>query len=287
MFFLYRLGIFLIKILPRPLTTALAYFFGFCVYLFSPGKRRVVYKNIEIVLGKEDVSRIKKATRMSFINFLLNIRDYFMFLYRDLSEISHIAEFSGIKERLDELCSSNNGVIIPTAHLGNWELAGFVIGYLGFRAHGIGLSQPDAKVEKIFQQLRGKGNLVVHPFKGGVVGVYKALRSNEIATIVSDRDINHDGARVRFMGKCITFPKGIGVLAHKSGARSAIGCLVKENGGYHAHLSDEIIVDRNKNEEEFVQEYVKRFAETLECLVRKYPDQWFNFFDYFEEYKCL
>jgi KDO2-lipid IV(A) lauroyltransferase len=285
MYFLYRLGIFLIRVLPSSFTTALAYFFGFCVYFLSPKKRTVVYKNIEAALGKEDVLSIKKSVKMSFINFLLNLRDYFMFLYYDLDKIAQIADFEGIKEKLDDLCSSKKGVIIPTAHLGNWELAGFVVGYLGFRAHGIGLSQPDPKVEEIFQQLRDKGNVVVHPFKGGAAGVYKALKNNEIATIVSDRDINHDGVKVQFLGKCVTFPRGIGVLAYKSKARSVVGYLVRENGKYHAYVSDEIIIDK-ENEEDFVQAYVEKFAEILANLVKKYPDQWFNFFDYFEEYKC-
>jgi len=287
MYFLYRLGIFLIRIFPYSVTTGLAYFFGFCIYLFSPGKRYTVCKNLQVILGQDKTSEIRKATRMFFINFLLNIRDYFMFLYCELDEVSQIVDLGGIKDKLNELCSSNSGVIIPTAHLGNWELAGFVIGYLGFRAHGIGLSQSDIRIEKVFKKLREKGNVIVHPFKGGASGVYRALKNNEIATIVSDRDINHDGVKVKFMGKCVTFPRGIGILAYRSRARSAIGYLVKENSKYRAYLSDEIIVDRSTNEEKFVQEYVKKFAEKLESLVRKYPEQWFNFFDYFEEYKCL
>jgi KDO2-lipid IV(A) lauroyltransferase len=286
MYFLYKLGVFLIRVFPYNITTGLAYFFGFCVYLLSPRKRNYVYKNFQIVLGQKNILEIRKATRMSFINFLLNMRDYLMFLYCELDKISQIVDLKGIKDKLEEFCSSNNGLIIPTAHLGNWELAGFVVGYLGFRAHGIGLSQPDSRIEGIFKKLREKGNVIVHPFKGGAAGVYKALKNNEIATIVSDRDINHDGIKVEFMGKCITFPRGIGVLAYKSGARSAIGYLVRENNKYIARLSEEIIVDRNLNEEGFVQEYVKKFAEKLESLVKKYPDQWFNFFDYFEEYKC-
>lgn len=286
MYFQYRIGIFLIKILPYAFTTWLAYFFGFCFYLLSVRKRRVVYKNILCVLGNEDPSKVRKATKMSFINFILNLRDYLMFLYYDLDRISQMTEFANIRERLEEILSSNKGFIIATAHVGNWELAGFAVGFLGFNAHGIGLAQLDVRVEKIFQKLREKGKVIVHPFVGGASGVYKALRHNEIATIVSDRDINHDGVRVTFMKKCVTFPRGIALLAYKSSARSAFGCLIRKNGKYFPYLSDEIIVDRNNGEEQFIQEYTEKFAEKLELVVKEYPEQWFNFFDYFEEYKC-
>jgi len=78
-------------------------------------------------------------------------------------------------------------------------------------------------MENLYKKMREKGNVLVHPFPGGVIGVYKALKNNEVASIVSDRDINKDGVKTRFFGKCVTFPRGAALLAYRTGARSVFG----------------------------------------------------------------
>jgi lauroyl/myristoyl acyltransferase len=113
------------------------------------------------------------------------------------------------------------------------------------------------------------------------------LKKGEIATIVSDRDLNKDGVPVTFFGKCVTFPKGSAVLAYRTEAKSVFGCAMRiSDGKYRAYLEPEIKVDRNKGEKEFVKEYVQKFASILENYIKRYPDQWFHFFDYFREFEC-
>jgi KDO2-lipid IV(A) lauroyltransferase len=286
LYFWYRLGILLVVLLPRFLTTALSYFFGFFAFLFTPQERRSVCNNLRAILGDVELPVLWKLTLKNYSNFIIGLRDLMSFLYKDRSTITRFTDPESVRDRLSEL-TSDSSLIILSAHLGNWELSAFVVGYLGYRAHAIGLAQPDSDIEKIYQTLREKANVVVHPFKGGIVGVYKALKEGEIASIVSDRDINHDGVCVEFCGRRVKFPRGAAVLAFRTHSRSVLGCLIRDKRGYIPYLSEEIIVKENGSEEEFVKEYVQAFAKYLETFVKKYPDQWFQFFDYFKEYGCL
>lgn len=283
----YLLYLFAIKIVlytPKFFSECIAKFIISIDYIVSAKKREAVIKNIEVITGMSDIKVAKHLAYSLYVNFALDIIDYCRFLERNEELFKRTVDFTGIKERLVELSLSGKGVIVIAAHLGNWEVAGFLVGFLGFKPHGIGLQQEDPRMEELYRKLRSSWGVTVHPFKGGALGVYKALRQNEIASIVSDRDINHDGVSVNFFGRKARFPKGAATMAYKTGARSVFGYAIRENNRYKAIISPEIIIDKSKNEQEFVQEYVQEFARLLEEAVRKYPDQWFHFFDYFKEY---
>jgi len=256
-------------------------------FLLFPRKRRKVLKNLSYILKDEGKKKVRRVALNLYRNFAMNIADYFFLSFKwDREEFGERIILNGADEKLQELASSKKGIIIPTAHLGNWEVAGFILGYMGYRSHGIGLPQKDKRIEEQYKKMREKANVLVHPVKGGAASVYRALKNNEVASIVSDRDVNKDGIKVNFFGRCVTFPGGTALLAYKSGARSIFGFALREGKKYRAYLGPEIIIDRSKGEKAFIKEYVQTFATILENHIRRFPDRWYNFFDYFEEYKC-
>ncbi len=288
LYFWYRVGIFIALHFPRKVSYGIARALAYLDFLVFTGKRRYVFHTLRIILGRDDEKLIKKYALRLYENFALNITDYFLLFTWNKDNWTDFVDLNGVDKKISALASYGNGVIVPTAHLGNWEVAGFIVGYMGYKAHGIGLPQPDEKTEKLYEEVRRKGNVFVHPFNGGAIGVYKALKRGEIATIVSDRDLNKDGVPVKFFGRCVTFPKGSAVLAYRTNAKNVFGCAIRiADGKYRAYLEPEIIVEKEgKSEEEFVREYVQKFATILESYIKKYPDQWFHFFDYFEAFKC-
>ncbi len=287
LYFLYRLGIGFVHCAPKRLVDFTARAIVYLFFLFGRKKREMVCKNIETITGISDRKIIRKIALKNYVNFGLNIADYMRFFNRNEWLFNRFVDYSGVKERLQALSSQGNGVVVIAAHIGNWELAGFMAGFLGFKPHGIGLPQSDTKVEKLYKRIRGSWNIEVHPFNGGLISVYKALKRNEFATIVSDRDINHDGVKIDFFGKCITFPKGAATLAYRTGAKSVFGYLVRINGKYKTILSPEIGIDRTLNEDESITKYIQTVATMLESAIKEFPEQWFQFFDYFKEFQCL
>ncbi len=287
LYFWYRIGIFIVLHFPKKMSYALARALAYLDFKFFTRKRRVVFHTLSIILGSDDKKLIKSIALSLYENFSLNITDYFLLFTWNKKNWMDFVDLNGADEKMKRFMQAGKGLIVPTAHIGNWEVAGFIMGYMGYNAHGIGLPQPNEKVEELYKEVRRKGNLFVHPFKGGAIGVYKALKRGEVATIVGDRDLNSDGIPVRFFGRCVSFPKGNAILAYRTGARSVFGCAIRiADGKYKAYLEPEIIVDRNKGEDEFVKEYVQEFAAILEDYVKKYPNQWFHFLDYFKEFGC-
>uniref|UniRef100_A0A7C4Y0L9 Lipid A biosynthesis acyltransferase n=1 Tax=Caldisericum exile TaxID=693075 RepID=A0A7C4Y0L9_9BACT len=280
---LHKIGKGYSKIMPVSIVHLTAIVLGFFSFLFDR-KKRYVFRNLRHITKQNSV-RLIFLVLMFYINFALNISDYFIVATKGLEKIKILTPKEELKEKLLQLMDSK-GLVIPTAHLGNWEIAGAFAGSLGFRAHGIGLPQVENEVERFYKGLRERYNVIVHPFQGGFLGAYRGVKAGDIATIVSDRDINKDGVCVKFFERSVTFPKGASILAYRTKVRSAFATLVREKGGYKVYFSQAFDIDFNMSESEFSKQYVSKFASTLEKFVKMYPTQWFHFFDYFEEYKC-
>jgi len=281
--FLYKLGKKYVELLPVPVIYFTARVLGFFSFLFDR-KKVYVLRNLRNITNKSGVKLFLLAIDF-YKQFALNIADYFIVVVKGFDKIKILTPKEEVLNKLNELKGSK-GLVIPTAHLGNWEVAGVLVGSLGFKAHGIGLPQKEEDVEKFYEELRKRFNVIVHPFQGGFIGAYKGVKNGDIATIVSDRDINKDGVCVKFFGKNVTFPKGASVLAYRTKVNSVFATLIREHDGYKVYFSEKFDIDFNLEESEFSKQYVSKFASVLEKFVRMYPTQWFHFFDYFEEYKC-
>jgi KDO2-lipid IV(A) lauroyltransferase len=280
---LYNAGEGFVSVVPVWFVHFSAIVLGFFCFLFD-WKKKHVFRNVKVTTNKTGI-KLFFAVVSLYENFALNISDYFIIVTKGIDKIKFLTSVDEVKKELLEL-KEGKGLVVPTAHLGNWELAGILGGLAGFRLHGIGLPQVNEEVERFYKEFRDKYNVVVHPFQGGFIGAFRGVRAGDIATIVSDRDINKDGICVKFFGRNVTFPRGAATLAYRTKVNSAFATLVREGSGYRLYLSDIIDVDFNLTEEEFTKVYVQKFANVLESFIKRFPTQWHHFFDYFKEYSC-
>ena len=51
---------------------------------------------------------------------------------------------------------------------------------------------------------------------------------------------------------------------------------------YHAFVK-EVVCDRQAGKREQMAQLAQSFAEHLETIVRRYPTQWFNYFDFWKQ----
>lgn len=285
LYFFYRTSILLVKVIPRGVVQLIASTIGFLYFLLDR-KKAFVTRNIKNAIGGISFFGALVIASRLYMNFARNFADYFELFAHDIHYFKALIDFADLDDRIERALDEEKGLIVVSLHIGNWELAGHLCGSFGKKVHGIGLVQPDPRVEKLYEELRSKGNVVVHPLSTGAISVYKALKKNEIAAIVSDRDINHQGLPAKFFNRCVKFPGGAALLSYKTGAKCFVGCLVRVGKGYKVEMSEEIKIDKGKSESEYISAFVQKVAAFTEQLVMKYPDQWFHFFDYFKEYSC-
>jgi KDO2-lipid IV(A) lauroyltransferase len=274
---LYRLALWIVRRLPRG-------FLYFCVgvvaelnFGFNPTGRRGIYANLDHVLG-QNVSRFTRWRygRAAFRHFAYSIIDIFLIPGMTVANMhKYVADIRGL-EHVGAARDEGVGGIVMTAHMGSWELAGVALGLLGVPITAAVLKHADPRIDEIFAEIRGRGNIEEVPVGGAMPKLEDAVARGRFIGLVADRDVKGTGMQVRFFGEETTMPVGHVKLALRTGAWIFPG--VTYRGPDHRIVIDiraPIIPLLGETEEQLMA----RTVPALEDLIRSHPDQWSSFFN--------
>ncbi|KAA6441301.1 lipid A biosynthesis acyltransferase [Dyadobacter flavalbus] len=222
--------------------------------------------------------KAKFLARKNFYVFGQTLVDRAAFLLGKNEKFVHTFEN---EQYLLDIRDAGKGGILLSAHLGNWETAGNLL--KGRVASAINIVMLDAEVESIKQYMdlsTGGSHFKVIAIKDDlshIISIRNALLGNEFIAIHCDRYL--DGAKyieLDFLGKKAKFPYGPFVIASKFEAPVTFVFAAK-NGKYSYHLSATLPITEKLKPEVIAKLYVAE----LEKKVRQYPEQWFNYFNFF------
>ncbi len=274
----FSVGIRLAKVIPRLLTYRIGEIAASISYLVCSKARESVNANLKRVFPNASSHRLRLLTRRTFLNYSRYLVDYSTFsdIDRDriIKEITHIEG----TDRLYDALSRGRGIILMTAHLGNWELGGLFFGSRDDIKMNVitirgGIAEIDSIKER-YRKLFNVNTIVLGDGPFAAIEILNALGRNEIVAMLVDRS-DDDGVEVPFLGQYTSFPSGPLLLAAQSGAPIMPGFVVREQGGYMAKVEDPIYVKRRTAEE--MESAARKTMKVFEDYIRRYPDQWYNF----------
>jgi KDO2-lipid IV(A) lauroyltransferase len=188
---------------------------------------------------------------------------------------------------LDAALGAGTGAILISPHLGNWELGGLGMADLGYRLNVLTYREPDAKVNEQREQMRGERGIGViyvdrhDPSPLAIIEAVNALRRNEIVVLLGDRDGSSHTVSVNFFDRPTAIPAGAAYLSIATGA-PVFPVFVPLEGMRYATYMEEPIYFRggHRDHGDAIRSGTQQLAKIFEKYIRKYPDQWYNFFDY-------
>lgn len=187
------------------------------------------------------------------------------------------------EENLLEITSMGKGGLLLSAHLGNWEIAGNLLIKKGISSN-INVLMLDAEHKKIkdFLVKQTNGQLFnIIPITDDfsyLVNLKEAVTKNEMICLHGDRFL--DGSKTvekSFFGKRTIFPAGPFELGVRLNIPVCIVYAIKTSKRHYALQASKLI--ENSSGQEISDLYISK----LESLVRQHPEQWFNYYDYFEK----
>jgi KDO2-lipid IV(A) lauroyltransferase len=282
------LNLFFIKLftilVPRWLFPPFTFFWGGVFYLLLADKRRAVRSNIRVVTGKNDVELLVVST---FIKFAHNWCDVMLMMRRRGNKLQALIGRRSDGRPLDEALAAGNGAILVSPHLGNWELGGLGLADMGYTVNVLTFREPDEKVNElreVVRQERGIRFIYVDRHDTSplaIIEAVNALRRNEILALLGERDGSSQTIRMEFFNRPTDFPVGAAYLSLVSGAPVLPVFVPLENGKYST-LMDEAIYFRGSHgqHEKVIREGMEHLVKVFERYIRQYPDQWYNFFDF-------
>lgn len=197
-----------------------------------------------------------------------------------------VPEFAGL-DNIKKASEKGRGVVILTAHIGHWELGAILLNYLGFKVNIVQQLYGSGEQNFILDKSKLMRGINVIPAADDPVGfaltTYNALRDGGLVAFQGDRDPDKKGVIVDFFGSPAYFPAGPVVLAMKTGAPLVPAfTIMGDDGFYYPVAEPEMVLADTGDFESDLRENVANIAKTIEKYVRQHPEQWFNFYSFWE-----
>lgn len=270
---LYRVAQWVTTALPSEACLWLAERLADVQWRSSSLDRAAVQANLAMVL-KHPVVEDSPLVREVFRNFARYIVELFS---------AHRSQESGMTiegtERVIEHLAPNQGRIILSAHLGNWELGAMALSRLGFLVSVVALPHRDPRTNRLFDAQRLRCGVPVVPL--GLDATQRCLdllRQGWALGIAGDREFGSHGITVSFFGRPATLPRGPAILSLRSGAPVVPVCLIREGPWrFRFHVEPAIWPSESPQTHAQVLALTQRYAYAMERAIQQFPSQWLMF----------
>ena len=166
--------------------------------------------------------------------------------------------------------------MIVTAHFGNFEVGGYVLGVLGFPTHTIARTLDNPYIDKFVNEFRGKTGQFIIPKNGGFGMIEEVLSSNGTLTVLSDQHAGRKGYGATFFNRKASTHKAIALLSLDHDT-PIIMCAVRRVGRpLQFQIEIGPVADPRSLDEELhtVSGLTQWFTNCLEESIRRSPDQY-------------
>jgi predicted LPLAT superfamily acyltransferase len=175
------------------------------------------------------------------------------------------SEFRGNSFGIENIFSadkSGKGIILLSAHAGGWHLASSLIDR---------------------HNMSHKMEVIHFEAHHSVFEIHEALGKGKAIGIMADRPLGNRYELVTFLGKLAPFDVTAFRLAATCRALLLYSFGFKaagKNYDFYASSPRTYEYDPQKNQDVQCREWAQEFARDLETKLRKYPNQWFNFYSF-------
>lgn len=189
------------------------------------------------------------------------------------------------REILEEAAQTGRGILLVTAHFGNWELAGASITARGFPLDVVAARQRNLLFDRRINLSREKLGMRVIPRGEARRGVLESLRAGRFVGILGDQDARRAGVFVDFFGRPAATARGPALLALRAGVPLATTFCIRLPGRrprYEVRIKRLSLpasgggpASASGNLAARVTALTQAHTARLEALVRRHPEQYF------------
>jgi KDO2-lipid IV(A) lauroyltransferase len=273
--------------LPRFLHPPLAAVTALIFFLMLQRERRAVTGNLRRVSGKHGLALQWKVYKV-FYSFCDLMTSYCFVPQATPSQLLGMLVDSegGGGGKIEQCLAAGNGLIVWTAHVGNWEFASRLLAMYGLVNVARVVEDKPAEIE--LRNLMASERLKTVDLKGGVqatIELLQALRRNEIVAMQGDRVYQPHTFDVPFFSQPTSFPLGPFLLSQVSGA-PVLPVFVIRRGWlrYEVLMGDLITAVPSRltggADDAGLYEAMCKAVRFLEKTLTTHYDQWMNYFDF-------
>ena len=255
------------------------------------GKRLMgpLYYHIAAKQRRRAIAQLQESLSCSDADAERIVRSLFIKLGQTFLEIlyspaltrDNITDYITIENRhyLADALERGKGVVLLTAHIGNWEWLGAALAMDGFPMATVVKRQPNDQHTRILNEYRQKAGIEVFARGGSeLVGAAKALKQGKVLGFLADQDAGASGAVISFLGKMASTPLGPAVFAKRFQAPVVPIFIVRRpEGGHRVLIHPPFYYEDTGNEDRDIYNLTLKMTQIIEDTIRAYPDEWLWF----------
>jgi KDO2-lipid IV(A) lauroyltransferase len=273
---------------PRRISRPLARGIGGTYFRFRPKYMKAIRANLSVILGSAaDSEPVRRAADEMVRGHASTWLDFLHFAARPPEEAALLVESVIGFSRLVEGRLKGKGVVLLTAHLGNWEIGGLMLAEVKQPIHVVLVPDLFAGVERVRRRMHARAGVTEIPVDRTflpTLAVLRALDRNGIVAMQGDRDFDNTGIPAPFFGREAYFPRGPFRVAMATGAVVLPAFIVSVPGGrYRAIIEEPIAIEDARDRDAALRRNVARYVAVLEQYVGKYPEQWYCFYPFWDD----
>ena len=274
----FRIFVYSIKIFGIKFAYFILHFVTYYFYLFLSEKKKFLNDFYQQRLGYSS-QQSKKLIRENFLVLGQGLIDKIAFLIGRGQRIGYVEQG---EEYLIELIRKKQGAFLVSAHLGNWDIAGNFLSVLGAKVNVLMFQNEKEQIGKLLSEEGVEPLFNIIPIKSDMshfIGIYNAIKNGEFVCLHADRFLPGDPTiSLPFLGKKAQFPLGVFQIIEKLKAPYTFVFMVKKSTSQYSFTVTKPTI-ANKPAFEIAEEFIPIF----EKKVREYPEQWFNYYNFYQK----
>ncbi|MBW4362080.1 LpxL/LpxP family acyltransferase [Flavobacterium taihuense] len=188
------------------------------------------------------------------------------------------------REILIKLLEEKKGGVLISAHIGNFEIAEHFFSEIdvNFQISLVTTDLEHSTIKKYLESITHKPTvnfILIGDDLSHIFEINSALARNELVCFTGDRYF--EGVKSlseNLLGEEALFPAGPFLIASRLKVPVVFVYVMKEpNLHYHLYTREAKVIHRDE------KGLLKEYAESVETMVKRYPLQWFNYFDFWNQ----
>lgn len=250
--------------------------------IFNTKERNAIVKYYHNILGFSKLASFFKTFKNNFLFGKMMLDRLALMANKNKFSIKIVNE-----ELFNNLCDNEKGFMIASAHIGNFELAGYALHQDKKRINSVIFGGESPEIQERRLKMLERNNITGISASNDMSHIFiikNALDKGEIVSMPCDRMLgSNKNVTVNLLGKETSLPMGPFIIANHSDVKMICIFIMREKTWNYTVYVKELCVSDNLNIRSRTEQLAKSFALEIDEILRKYPDQWFNFYDFWKE----
>jgi len=249
---------------------------GMLTYVLDVPHRRIVRTNLRLAFPDWSSEKIRRVSKRVFQHFGATLVEICQLANYSRSDVMARVRVVGA-ERWRRALDQNQGLILVSAHLGNWEFGTqYTACFMQKSPLGVVKKIRFKPLNQWVHNLRSRFGINIIYKKGALPDMRRALRCDGIVGLLVDQSRRKEGVDVNFFGHRVPATPAAAFLGLRCKSPILpIFCIRETSGQLTVHVDQPLNIKWSGDLRSDIQANTQLITDAVERMIRKYPEQWF------------